>query len=1373
LKKRILYIILGVLLFAKVGVGQVTFTSSTNTICAGDNAYTITFKNTVNTQLFFYIESSNKNQNNWSTVVSTQTLNSLNNYTLSSSPLIFTSKDFRVKYSTSTDSEGNLVAPTTSSLITIDVNPNTSITGQPSGFTVCAGGSSTALNVTATGTGAITYQWYSNTTNTNSGGTLIGSATNASYTPSVAAAGTYYYYVVATSSCSNATSNAVTVTVNPNTSITGQPSGFTVCAGGSSTALNVTATGTGAITYQWYSNTTNTNSGGTLIGSATNASYTPSVAAAGTYYYYVVATSSCSNATSNAVTVTVNPNTSITGQPSGFTVCAGGSSTALNVTATGTGAITYQWYSNTTNTNSGGTLIGSATNASYTPSVAAAGTYYYYVVATSSCSNATSNAVTVTVNPNTSITGQPSGFTVCAGGSSTALNVTATGTGAITYQWYSNTTNTNSGGTLIGSATNASYTPSVAAAGTYYYYVVATSSCSNATSNAVTVTVNPNTSITGQPSGFTVCAGGSSTALNVTATGTGAITYQWYSNTTNTNSGGTLIGSATNASYTPSVAAAGTYYYYVVATSSCSNATSNAVTVTVNPNTSITGQPSGFTVCAGGSSTALNVTATGTGAITYQWYSNTTNTNSGGTLIGSATNASYTPSVAAAGTYYYYVVATSSCSNATSNAVTVTVNPNTSITGQPSGFTVCAGGSSTALNVTATGTGAITYQWYSNTTNTNSGGTLIGSATNASYTPSVAAAGTYYYYVVATSSCSNATSNAVTVTVNPNTSITGQPSGFTVCAGGSSTALNVTATGTGAITYQWYSNTTNTNSGGTLIGSATNASYTPSVAAAGTYYYYVVATSSCSNATSNAVTVTVNPNTSITGQPSGFTVCAGGSSTALNVTATGTGAITYQWYSNTTNTNSGGTLIGSATNASYTPSVAAAGTYYYYVVATSSCSNATSNAVTVTVNPNTSITGQPSGFTVCAGGSSTALNVTATGTGAITYQWYSNTTNTNSGGTLIGSATNASYTPSVAAAGTYYYYVVATSSCSNATSNAVAVVVNPLPTVTATSTPLSGAVCIGDNVTLNGSGAASYTWSGGVTNGTAFAPTTTTTYTVTGTDANGCVNTATKLVTVNLLPTVTATSTPLSGAVCIGNNATLNGGGAASYTWSGGVTNGTAFAPTTTTTYTVTGTDANGCVNTATKLITVTSLPTAAPIVASDNKVIENKTLNLTAAASGGTSPYNFIWTPNSTINYSISGQENAVFNALKEGKVNIKYQVKDANNCEANSADFEITIEPEEIVLVLPNAFTPNGDGINDEFKIVASNLLGKNSFRYFEIYNRNGKLMKRVDNISGWWDGIYNNVIQDMGVYFVKLVKLNKDGQLVADNLTFYLLK
>jgi gliding motility-associated-like protein len=100
------------------------------------------------------------------------------------------------------------------------------------------------------------------------------------------------------------------------------------------------------------------------------------------------------------------------------------------------------------------------------------------------------------------------------------------------------------------------------------------------------------------------------------------------------------------------------------------------------------------------------------------------------------------------------------------------------------------------------------------------------------------------------------------------------------------------------------------------------------------------------------------------------------------------------------------------------------------------------------------------------------------------------------------------------------------------------------------------------------------------------------------------------------------------------------------------------------------------------------------------------------------------------------------------------------------------ITGNPEAI-LILPNAFTPNGDGNNDIFKIASSNILGKASFRYFEIYNRNGKLMHSEYNISEGWDGRFGGIIQDMGVYFVKLVKVNKDGQQVIETTPFYLLK
>lgn len=122
-------------------------------------------------------------------------------------------------------------------------------------------------------------------------------------------------------------------------------------------------------------------------------------------------------------------------------------------------------------------------------------------------------------------------------------------------------------------------------------------------------------------------------------------------------------------------------------------------------------------------------------------------------------------------------------------------------------------------------------------------------------------------------------------------------------------------------------------------------------------------------------------------------------------------------------------------------------------------------------------------------------------------------------------------------------------------------------------------VCQGEQVTLTAVGnATSYTWNNGVTNGIAFIPTSTTTYEVDGT-TNGCTNTDTISVRVNPLPTVTANANP--GTICSGETTTLTGGGALSYTWSPAGTDGVPFAPTATTLYTVTGTDANNCQDTA------------------------------------------------------------------------------------------------------------------------------------------------------------------------------------------------
>jgi GEVED domain/Ig-like domain CHU_C associated/Secretion system C-terminal sorting domain len=254
------------------------------------------------------------------------------------------------------------------------------------------------------------------------------------------------------------------------------------------------------------------------------------------------------------------------------------------------------------------------------------------------------------------------------------------------------------------------------------------------------------------------------------------------------------------------------------------------------------------------------------------------------------------------------------------------------------------------------------------------------------------------------------------------------------------------------------------------------------------------------------------------------------------------------------------------------------------------------------------------------------------GTALITYSW--------SPSTFLSSSTVAN--PTVSAATTTTNYIVTATSlagCPNTAS--VALTVNALPAVTATATAPS--VCVGSATTLTGGGATSYTWDNGITDGVAFNPTATLTYTVTGTDANGCSNTATQTVTVNALPTITANAS--STSVCAGSSVTLTGGGAATYTWDNGVTNGVAITPAATATYNVTGTDANGCQGTASTTVTVNAQPTA-------NLPTTISTCNATEILDAGNatlSGVSYLWS-NGAITQTITASTNGNYSVTVTG---------------------------------------------------------------------------------------------------------------------------
>jgi uncharacterized protein (DUF736 family) len=274
------------------------------------------------------------------------------------------------------------------------------ITTQPSSKTICIGSTAT-FTVTASNS-PTGYQWQYSTDGGSNWASVSGGSGGTTYryiTSSATAGMNGYLYrvVVSKSGCSQLTSNVVTLTVN--TAIATQPSSKTVCIGNTAT-FTVTASGS-SLSYQWQQSTDGGSNWAPVSGGSggTTSSYTTSSATTGMngyQYRVVVAKSGCSQGTtSSAATLTVNPTTSITTQPSSQTVST--DIAAFGVTATGN-ALTYLWQQST----DGGTSwsgISGQTAATLALSGVNAGMsgYQYRVVVTGSCgSPVTSNAAILT-----------------------------------------------------------------------------------------------------------------------------------------------------------------------------------------------------------------------------------------------------------------------------------------------------------------------------------------------------------------------------------------------------------------------------------------------------------------------------------------------------------------------------------------------------------------------------------------------------------------------------------------------------------------------------------------------------------------------------------------------------------------------------------------------------------------------------------------------------------------------------------------------------------------------------------------------------------------------------------------------------------------
>lgn len=546
--------------------------------------------------------------------------------------------------------------------------------------------------------------------------------------------------------------------------------------------------------------------------------------------------------------------------------------------------------------------------------------------------------------------------------------------------------------------------------------------------------------------------------------------------------------------------------------------------------------------------------------------------------------------IAAAGTYTV-TVTNVGCTAIGTTSVIVNNNP---IVDAGADQTVCSG-----ANVTLSATGATTYSWNNGVTQGVAFAPIVGSVT--------------YTVTGTTSGCTS--TDQVVVTVNPIPTVNAG-NDVSICSAGSTTL-----TATGASTYSWspggeaaaaitvspVSTTTYTVTGTSLgcvasdditvtvlslanINAGVDVSicagqsatltatggnqylWTPggettaaiAVAPISTTTYDVTGTDANGCTGSDQVTVTVNP-LPVVSAGSDIAICSG-----TSVTLNGSGAVSYNWNN------------GVSDGVSFVPNITT--TYILTGTDLNGCQNI--DQVIVTVNENAVISAGPD-VVLCQGES-----LTLNGSGGTSYSWDNNVVD------------GVSFTP--ATSGTYNVTGTNTNGCTN--TDQVNVTVNLLPSVDAGT---DKTICFGETVVLQATGAVVYTWNNGVQQGVPFTPQVgTVTYTVTGTDSNGCENSDAVFVNAYSLPLINAGA---DQSICAGESIVLSGTGGVTYSWNNGVTNGVSFIPSSTMTYTLTGTDSNGCDNSDQVNVIVNPLPN----LSAGSNIVACENDNIILIASG------------------------------------------------------------------------------------------------------------------------------------------------------------
>ncbi|MBL7889909.1 MAG: hypothetical protein JNL24_10165, partial [Bacteroidia bacterium] len=980
-----------------------TVSGGTN-VCTGTNSGNLTLSGHTGNVLNW--EYSTDGGGTWISISNTTTTQSYLNLTVAT------------RYRAKVQNGSCATATSTEALMTIDpLSVGGSVTGTA---TVCSGTNGGTLNSTGR-VGTILKWQYS----IDGGATWIDTAHVAtSITYSNLTATRRYRVQVQSGACNPAFSSPAIITVSPVSvggTITG---GTTVCTGTNSGTLTL-AGHTGNITRWEFS----TDAGATWTNIAnTNTTQTFTNLTATRYYRVLVTSGGCAGAYSSIDSVVVTSATVAGAVSASATVCASGNSGTLTLSGhTGTinnwafstdGGITFTTIPNTTTTESYNNLTTT--------------TIYRANVQNGGCAAANSASATITVNP-VSVGGTTAmNDTVCSGANSGTITLSGN-TGSVT-NWLSSTdgiTWTN----IVNTSTSQSYTNITAT--TYYQAVVKSGVCTADSSSIDTITVDV-PSVGGSVSASSnICFG--TNAGTLTLSGHTGNVIRWESSIDGGINWSPIANTTTTHSYANLTLT--TIFRAVVQNGTCSTANSSTATLTVDP-VSVGGTLNGGTTACGGSNSGTLTLINYVGTI-QDWISST----DGGatwTSLGN-TSAIFNYTNVATTTQFATIVASGVCSNDTSSVAIIAVDP-PSVGGiLSSDATVCA--SSNFGTITLSGETGTIQNWQSSTDGGITWLTIANTSNSQVYSNLTTT--TSYKVDVKSGVCNVATSNAVTITVDP-VAVGGTINGGTTVCG---TTNNGTLTLTGSVgtVVNWESSTDGGTTWTTIANTTTTENYSNLTDT--TSYRVIVTSGLCGNDTSAITTVYVNP-TTIAGTLSvSDTVCASSNGATLNLSGY-TGTIQgwqmsldggFNWIPLT---NTSDSLVYNNLTMS---------TSYQVLVQSGICSPATSNMVTITVDP------VPFGGTL--NGTASFCDTINSGTldlinsaGSI-VNWETSTDGGITWNTLANTTTSYTYTNLTDT--TWFRVIVGGGACGNDTSTVATIYVNPA-TVAGTLSA-NDTVCSGNN----------------------------------------------------------------------------------------------------------------------------------------------------------------------------------------------------------------------------------------------------------------------------------------------------------------------